>query len=133
MRKILAILAILFTSCNNQEPYYPPAENALDAGREFIDACLKGDFSKAASYTLPGEQHAAYLKNTEAQYRTLDKEGRQQLRQASINIREINDVNENTSIIHYSNSFDKIPHTIKAVRQNGKWLVDLTYTNHSTP
>ena len=69
-----------------------------------------------------------HLQRAEAKFRTYDKEGRQQLRTASINISEVSDVDTVTSIIYYSNSFDQQPLKIKVVKQAEKWLVDFKYT-----
>lgn len=128
MKQLLAFVLILITACSSPKQDYGKAENALDAGREFLDACLKGDFGKAAFYMLPDDTNKQHLQDIEAAYRKNDKEGRQQLRQASINISEVDDVNETTTIINYSNSFDKTGHKIKVIKQADSWLVDLKYT-----
>lgn len=105
-----------------------PAENALDAGREFIDACLKGDFSKAKFYMLDDSTNSGHLNRAETKFRNLDKEGRQQLRTASINISEVSDIDTTQTIIYYSNSFDQQPLKIKVIKQKEEWLVDFKYT-----
>jgi len=51
MKYTLILIVALFFSCGNNSEY-PKAENALDAGREFIAACLKGDFKRANVYML---------------------------------------------------------------------------------
>ncbi len=39
-------MVLIACACNSSDnDKYPKAENAFDAGREFIDGCLKGDFS----------------------------------------------------------------------------------------
>ncbi|MBC7720466.1 MAG: hypothetical protein H7068_00485 [Pedobacter sp.] len=124
------LLALLFftNACNNNNSSYPEATNALDAGREFIDATLKGDFAKAYFYLLQDAENKQLLDKTETDYRTKDRDGREQFRQASINIGEIKDINKNETIITYSNSFDKVNHQLKVVLQNNKWRVDFKYT-----
>ena len=126
MKKIIFFTAILLAACGGKQKNYPKAEGALDAGREFIGACLVGDFSKAAFFMLPSENNNRILKDTEKTYREKDKEGRQQYRLASINISEVTDLNADTTIIKYSNSYDKIPHTLQVLRKNDSWLVDLS-------
>ncbi len=115
-------------ACNQSTNTYPLAENALDAGREFIDACLKGDFSKARWYMMNDSANQLHLQKAEVKFRTYDKEDRQQLRTASINISEISDVDTATSIIYYNNSFDQQFLKIKVIKQQRKWLVDFKYT-----
>lgn len=127
--KYLFLIAVMWLSaCSTKEQTYIPAENALDAGREFIDACLKGDFSKAKFYMLDDSTNIQHLNKTETKFRGLDKEGRQQLRTASINISEVSDIDTMQTIIYYSNSFDQQPLKIKVIKQKEEWLVDFKYT-----
>lgn len=125
MKTFLLFIAILLTACNGKEQDYRKAENALDAGREYIQSCLQGDFLKAAFYLVPNEKNSQILKELEKSYREKDKEGRQQFRLASININEVTDINPTTTVIQYSNSFDKLPQAIQVVKKNDTWLVDL--------
>ena len=66
-------------------------------------------------------------------YRTLsrmspaDKQG---YRDASINIHNVETVNDSTTIVNYSNSYKKEKADLKVVRLNGAWLVDF---KHSFP
>jgi len=128
MKTFLLFIAILLTACNGKEQDYRKAENALDAGREYIQSCLQGDFLKAAFYLVPNEKNSQLLKELEKSYREKDKEGRQQFRLASININAVTDINPITTVIQYSNSFDKLPQTIQVVKKNDTWLVDLINT-----
>ena len=126
MRRLIWITAILLISCNGKEQNYRKADDALDAGREYINACLQGDFSKAAFYTLPNDKNSAVLKVLEKTYREKDKEGRQQFRTASININEVKELTDSSTQIIYSNSFDKQPHTLYVLKQKNTWLVDVS-------
>jgi hypothetical protein len=119
-------MSILLLACGGKQQDYRKAENALDAGREFIGACLQGDFSKAAFFAAPTRTNTQKLAEIEKAYREKDKEGRQQFRTASININGVTDVNDSTTVIRYNNSFDKIPHSLKVIKQNDNWLVDIT-------
>lgn len=133
MNKIFLFTALLLAACGGKQKDYHKAEDALDAGREFIGACLVGDFSKASFFMLPSENNNKILKETEKTYREKDKEGRQQYRLASINISEVTDLNAVTTVIKYSNSYDKIPHTLQVVKKNESWLVDLSTNPHPIP
>lgn len=113
-------------SCNTKREEYRKAEDALDAGREYIQSCLAGDFNKAAFYTVADEPNTRLVKETETAYRTKDKEGRQQFRNASINISEVKELNDSCTTIQYSNSFDKEMHKLVVVKRNNDWKVDLT-------
>jgi hypothetical protein len=126
MKRLLYFAAVLLIACGGKQQNYRKAEDALDAGREYIDACLQGDFSKAAFYSVPDKKNSDIIDAVEKAYREKDKEGRQQLRTASINISEVKDLTDTSTIIHYNNSFDKQPHALQVVKRDNTWLVDLT-------
>jgi hypothetical protein len=124
MKRALLIPLLLLVACAKQQGYHK-ADNALDAGREYIGACLMGDFAKAAFYMEPGKANEEHLKETEQDYRQKDKEGRQQYRAASIHINEVSEISADTTVIHYSNSFDNKPEVLRVIRQKDQsWLVD---------
>ena len=128
MKYLFISLVCCLCACGNLNNEYKDADNALDAGREFIDACLKGDFVKATFYMIQDQTNKDDLKKIEREYREKDRDGRRQYREASINIAEIANPTAAITIINYSNSFDKIAHKIKVVQLNNKWLVDFKYT-----
>ncbi|MCX6205813.1 MAG: hypothetical protein NTZ19_06145 [Bacteroidetes bacterium] len=128
MQKLLLISLLFFVSCNSNNVQFSKAENAFDAGREFIDGTLKGDFKKAAFYMLTDSINQQFLAVQERDFRLKDKEGRQQLRTSSINIQQVEDLDSIVSIIHYNNSFDKINQSVKVIKQNNNWLVDYKYS-----
>jgi hypothetical protein len=117
-------LVVLF-SCNQK---YSKAENALDAGREFIDGCFKGDFDKAAYYMLDDTQNKKLLLEQKRNYEGKSKDERQEYSQASIIINEDATLNDSTHIINYQNSYDKIGRKVKVILYNNKWMVDFKYT-----
>ena len=63
-----------------------------------------------------------------AQYFSLDKEGRQQLRTAVIQINEVSAIDSSTTIINYQNSLDQKAHKLKVIQTPEGWKVDLKYT-----
>lgn len=124
MKKLIGLAFILLFSCNAKQESYRKAEDALDAGREYINACLVGDFSKARFYALPDEKNLSILAETEKEYRKKDKEGRQQLRTASIIIREVKELTDSTTVLEYSNSFENKASSLVILKRNQTWLVD---------
>ena len=127
MKQLLLLLILFTTSCKSSTSY-ENASNALDAGREFIDASLKGDFAKAYFYMLQDAENKKLLDKIETDYREKDRDGREQYRQASINIGEVTDITDKETIINYSNTYDKIGKKLKVVFINNKWVVDFKYT-----
>ncbi len=128
MKYLSIFFLFIILSCNSGTQQFRKAENALDAGREFIDATLKGDFKKAAFYTLPDSQNIAYLQQVEKVYLQKSSTEKKEYNNAVINIKEVTDLSQNITVITYSNSFDNKPHTIKIIYQNNQWMVDLKYT-----
>ena len=128
MKYLYSFLVFFLVSCGNINSEYKDADNAIDAGREFIDACLKGDFVKASFYMIQDDTNKQDLARIEKLYRDKDRDGRRQYREASINIAEIANPTESITIINYSNSFDRVGHKIKVIQQGNKWLVDFKYT-----
>lgn len=114
-------------SCNNQ-PVYPKAENALDAGREFIDGCLKGNFSKAGFYMLDDKENTQKFLQLQMDYKSKDNTDREQYKNASIIIDQEETLSDTVEIIHYRNSFDRVARKVKVVLHDGTWLVDFKYT-----
>ncbi len=131
MNRALVFLFIVLVSCGGGQASLPKPENALDAGREFINACNRGDFAKASFYMIPDEANKAKLTETERLYREKDKEGRQQARSSSILIGELKELNDSTTLIYYQNSFDKKPGVVEVLKQNGSWLVN--FATHLNP
>lgn len=116
---------LLFTSCGSK---YPPSENAFDAGREFIDACLKGDFNKASFYMLQNATNNNILDSLQKEYNAKSTTLQQQYKSASIIIDQEETFSDSIHIIYYKNSYDKVAHKIKVVKSNDNWLVDFKYT-----
>jgi hypothetical protein len=115
----------VFCGCNQK---YSRAEYALDAGREFIDGCLKGDFDKAAYYMLDDTQNKKLLLEQKRNYDGKSKQEKQEYSQASIIINEDATIDDSTHIINYQNSYDKIGRKVKVILHNNVWLVDFKYT-----
>ncbi len=131
MKKLiyLLLLAAMFASCRSTSESAPePAESALEAGREFVDACLKGNFIRAKLYMLDNVANEGLLADAEQKYRQLDRTERQQYREASIIIEQQEALDEKSTIIYYKNSYDKEARKIKVVQQGKEWLVDFAYT-----
>lgn len=127
--KVLVLVGwvALLWSCGNASNELM-ADNALDGGRYFLENCKQGDFKKAQYYLVDNPENQSYLKDISTTYFKLDKEGRQEFRQASIQINEVNALDSHQTIISYQSSFDKIPHQIKVIHSPSGWKVDLKYT-----
>jgi len=123
---VIGLLTLLISCSDNADNAL--ADNALDGGRYFLENCNQGDFKKANIYLLDNPTNQSYFKAISNTYFTLDKEGRQQLRQSSIQINEVKAIDSTQTIISYQSSMDTVPHQLKVVSTPNGWKVDLKYT-----
>jgi len=121
-------LMLFCAACSNNPANFAPAGNSLDAAREFIDGCLKGDFDKAQFYMQKDPENISNLEKMKASWEKKSKTDRKQYQQASIIIEEIDPLNDSTDIINYKNSFDRIARKVKVVKGPNGWMVDFKYT-----
>ena len=56
-----------------------------------------------------------------------DEATKEGYRGSSINIRNVNPVNDSVTIVIYSNSYMNNDDTLRILKTNGQWLVDLKY------
>ena len=124
----LLLLLGLFSCKSNTEEYHTP-ENALDAGREFIQLSLQGKFTTANKYMLQDEENQYWLGKWSTEFNRISEQEKAAYSKASINIAEVNDVvPDSVTIINFSNSYRKVPQKIKVVKYKGNWVVDFKYT-----
>jgi len=129
IKKLFTLLfaSIFLLSCQ-QQPDFEIASSPLDGGRYFIESCLQGEFRKAKFYLVSDSTNQGHFEQITKNYYELDKEGRQQLRQASIQINDISAIDSSNSVINYQNSFEKVVHKLKVTQTKEGWKVDLKYT-----
>lgn len=118
------LLIVLFVSCNAGKTFNK-AEDAQDAGRQFIRASLDGDYEKARFYLLADSVNLLLIRKWQQDFDQLDGNTRQQYREASILPINIHEINDSVTSYSYSNSFRKDTTTVHIVRVKGEWLVDL--------
>jgi hypothetical protein len=124
---IIALFTLLaFSSGCNGDNRYSKAEDAEDAGREFIRASLDGDMKKAEFYLLKDSVNVMLFEKWKAdEYNKLNPEERMSFRQANILPLKIDKQNDSTVNYSYSNTYkNKDTTTVKIVKTNGEWLVD---------
>jgi len=122
-------LFLLFSACNSiDKNSTAPAENDIDAAREFVRSALDGKFTQARNYMLADSSNMQYMTVAERNYQKADDETKNGYRSASIRIYSpVVHVNDSTTIVIYSNSFKNDPDTLKVLEIKGQWLVDLKY------
>lgn len=121
----LIALAALMAACYGEEQFQK-AEDAEDAGREFIRASLDGNIRKAQFYLLKDSVNVMLFDKWKTDsYNKLNEEERMSFRQANILPIKIDKLNDSTVLYTYSNTYkNKDTTTVKIVRINKEWLVD---------
>ena len=112
-------------ACNDQSKL-TPALDAEEAGTKFIRASLDGDYAKARFYMLKDSINLLLIKQQQANYDHLSADQKRDNREASIRPLEIKNENDSTTIYkYYQSSNTRDTTTIRIVKGNGEWLVDL--------
>jgi hypothetical protein len=133
--KILARLSFLFllffTACTNEstENKETTSENDVDAARNFIRAALDGNWNDARKFMLKDSTNTQLLDTYESNYQTnMNREDKRGYHEASITFYDTRQIDDSVSIISYSNSYKKQKDSLRVVRRNDAWLVDLKYS-----
>lgn len=130
VRKILLIILLpaLF-SCGEKKTEHPIS--ALDSGREFIQATRSGDFKSAEMLLKKDEENTRLFSTYKKLYENFPATKKIQLQSSAYVINKIDEINDSTNIINYSNGYSDNPMEIKIVRINKEWLVDLKYSYYN--
>lgn len=131
MNKKLISLLLFFSlavySCDTKKEA-ATSENNLDAARNFIRAALDGKFNEARTYMLQDSLNNNYLDVAERSYKNTSQDVKDGYMTSSIRFHQpVVAVNDSTTIIVYSNSYKNDPDTLRVLKINSNWLVDLKY------
>jgi len=102
----------------------------MDAASKFLRAALDGDYKKARTYLVSDSTNNQMIDIYEKDYNNnLPPEDKTKYKSASIRfLKETHEVNDSTTIVHYSNSYKNKPDSLKIIKVNGEWFVDLNFT-----
>jgi hypothetical protein len=133
MKKLIQltpILILLLSACNESTKEEVKPANGMDAASKFLRAALDGDYKKARTYLVKDSTNHQMIDIYEKDYNNnLPPEDKTKYKSASIRfLKETHEVNDSTTIIHYSNSYKNKPDSLKIIRINGQWFVDLNFT-----
>jgi Asp-tRNA(Asn)/Glu-tRNA(Gln) amidotransferase A subunit family amidase len=118
---------VLMMSCQNNESY-KKADDAEEAGTEFIRASLDGNYEKAKFYLYKdsADFNLRVLDKWKMAYDAMDKEEKSKYHSASIRPIKIEPGSDSTSYSYtYYNSYKKDTTTIMILKASNDWLVDL--------
>jgi len=119
-------LCILLSGCHS-DAALKKAEDPEEAAREFVRASLDGQYDKALFYLYKDSMNAnqMILDKWKSNYDLLPNADKVNFKEASIIVKSLDKVNDSASLFNYSNSYKNKQQTIKVIRSNGEWLVDL--------
>ena len=123
---LVIISLVLLSACGGQKNTNP--STATEAGRTFIRASLDGDFKTAEPLLVDNDANHQLFDSYKISYNKLPAETKQHYKDASYEINKMEDINDSTSIINYSNSYMHKPMEIKVVRIDKQWKIDFAYT-----
>ena len=124
IKKILWPSLLLLAACGDSHSF-KKAEDAQDAGREFIRASLDGDYEKANFYLYTDTTNQMLLNKWKLDYDRLDHEDRKKYKDADIRVINLTAINDSVTTYTYANTYKNDTTTIRVIRVKGEWLVDL--------
>ncbi|HVW62599.1 MAG TPA: hypothetical protein VHC48_21260 [Puia sp.] len=119
-----ALTTLLLAACSGSHTY-KKAEDAQDAGREFIRASLDGDYDKANFYLYADSTNQMLLDKWKKDYDGLSHEEQKKYKDADIRVINLATVNDSVTSYTYANTYKLDTTTLKVIRVNGNWQVDL--------
>lgn len=120
------LIVVFLISCGPATEQAPPAENAMDAGREFVRAALDGDYVKAETFLYKDSMNLQLFEQQQSNYRNLSPEKKREYQESSIRPVSITPQNDSVTLFRYYHSANTKDTTNLRIRRiSGKWLVDL--------
>lgn len=129
---ISLIMVTLFSACGGEEKDRSDttitSENADDAARNFIRLFLDGDLNKARTMLVQDSLNTQIFDAYERIYKNRTAADKTGYKASSIRIHSSRAINDSTSVVSYSNSYKNVVDSLKVMKANGEWKVDLKYS-----
>lgn len=120
-------LAVLFLSGCADKTNLPNTD--MEVARAFIKNSNENKFDEAEKLVLDDKTNKESFTLFKKYFQSRSKDELERYKNSDIIINEIIPESDSVTIINYSNSNKKENKTkIKAVKSNGRWLIDLKYT-----
>ncbi len=126
IRLVFLVILISLNACNHSPEVRKT--DALESGRGFIEASLKGDYDEAKKYLLQDSTNIAYFNGFKDFNNKRSQEEKEGYSDANIIIDSTQKISDSVTIINYSNTYKNQPSKLKVVRHDKEWLVDFKYT-----
>lgn len=118
---------LVLSACDTPAEKPLEAENEIDAARQFIRASLDGRFDLARDFLLADSLNNNYMDLAERSYQKASSADKENYKGATIVIHNASAANDSTTIVIFSNSFKNDHDTLRVLKSEGKWRVDLKY------
>ncbi len=126
---VCIILLPLYWACSNNEQTSEKPENDVDAARMFIRDALDGKYKDARNLIVPDSANMEWMDNIErSNTQSLNVTDQRGYRESQITIHDTRKINDSATVIIYSNTFKNQRDSVKVIRVNDNWLVDLKYS-----
>jgi FtsZ-interacting cell division protein YlmF len=122
-----SFLFLFLIACNNGDKEAPKSESDLDAARNFIRSALDGKFNEAKTFLLNDSTNEQYFDAYQRNYQRIDNDAKRSYRESMINIHNVKQVNDSTTVVIYSNSYKNDHDTLRILKKKDQWLVDFKY------
>lgn len=119
-------MAVLL-SCNSENKL---PNTDIEVATEFINDLHKGDFKEANQLLFIEQSNTRLLKEYQEYFKTWPKEKLDYFKNTDVLIiNEVTPVTDSVTIVNYTTHYQKEEkNKVKAVRINGRWLIDFKYT-----
>jgi len=121
------VLLLCLLGCQPKQEKILMPENELDASRLFIRAVLDGKFDEANLLMIQDTANNRYLAQVAALYEKTTIAEKENYKGSTIVIHSATATNDSVSIVIYSNSHKNDHDTLRIVKRNSTWQVDLKY------
>jgi hypothetical protein len=113
--------AFIFSGCN---PNYEEPETAIDAGRQYIQAIYQGNFKRANQLIGVDDSSKYYLDEVvEKDFRSRNSIQKEALSQSSIQIVQVKTINNEKTLLYFTNAYTKKEDSVRLEKINEKWVV----------
>ena len=134
MKRLIPITGLLFLfACNDSQTKEPEVQEKpkewQTAANQFIRAALDGDYTKARTFLINDSTNKQTMDTYENFYNNnRPPDQKKAFKEASIHfLKDTHQVNDSVTIVHYSNSYSNTPDSLKVIKINGQWLIDLNF------
>ncbi|MBS1946197.1 MAG: hypothetical protein JST47_00375 [Bacteroidetes bacterium] len=132
MKKTISLVLLALTAACNTSPAFKKAEDAQDAGREFIRATLDGNYEKAKYYMLGDSTNNYMLDKWKSGYDKLTGQEKDNYKNSDIIVFDVHPLNDSVTFYKYFNSYKKDTTIIQIQKVHDEWVVDLKQLMNNT-